>query len=70
MPTGMVSRAGVEPRATIDEGADAVMQLIVDDVEGGQFFNQLVPARAHDQAYDVESRRMLRELSRELTGSR
>jgi len=70
MPTGMVSRAGVEPRATIGEGADAVMQLIVGDVEGGQFFNQLVPARAHDQAYDMESRRMLRELSRELTGSR
>jgi NAD(P)-dependent dehydrogenase (short-subunit alcohol dehydrogenase family) len=70
MPTGMVARAGVEPRATIDEGADAVMQLIVGDVEGGQFFNQLVPARAHDQAYDMESRRRLRALSRELTGSR
>jgi NAD(P)-dependent dehydrogenase (short-subunit alcohol dehydrogenase family) len=70
MPTGMVARLGVEPRATIGEGADAVMQLIVDDVEGGQFFNQLEPARAHDQAYDMDSRRMLRELSRELTGSR
>ncbi|MDX1493257.1 MAG: SDR family NAD(P)-dependent oxidoreductase [Longimicrobiales bacterium] len=69
MPTGMVRRLGVEPRATIDEGADAVMNLIVsDDIEGGQFFNQMEPVRAHDQAYDMESRRRLRELSRRLTG--
>ncbi len=71
MPTGMVRRAGVTPRATIGEGADAVMQLIVsDEIESGQFFNQLVPRRANAQAYDMESRRRLRELSRELTGSR
>lgn len=71
MPTGMVSRLGVTPRATIGEGADAVMQLIEsDEIEGGQFFNQLVPQRANAQAYDMESRRRLRELSRELTGSR
>ncbi len=71
MPTGMVLRLGVEPRATIDEGATAVMQLITsNDIEGGQFFNGLNPQRAHAQAYDVESRRRLRELSRELTGIR
>ena len=71
MPTGMVRRAGVEPRATIEEGADAVMQLIVsDEIEGGLFFNQLVPQRAHAQAYDEESRRRLRALSEELTGVR
>ena len=71
MPTGMVLRLGVEPRATIDEGATAVMQLITStDIEGGQFFNGLNPQRAHAQAYDVESRRRLRELSRELTGIR
>jgi NAD(P)-dependent dehydrogenase (short-subunit alcohol dehydrogenase family) len=69
MPTGMVARAGVEPRSTIDEGADAVMQLIVsDEIEGGQFFNGLRPQRANAQAYDMESRRRLRELSRRLTG--
>jgi len=69
MPTGMVRRLGVEPRATIDEGADAVMHLIVsDDIEGGQFFNQKEPQRAHEQAYDLESRRRLRELSRRLPG--
>jgi len=69
MPTGMVQRLGVTPRATIAEGADAVMNLIVsDDIVGGQFFNQLRPQRAHEQAYDMESRRKLRELSRQLTG--
>lgn len=69
MPTGMVQRLGVEPRATIDEGADAVMQLIVsDEIEGGQFFNQLEPQRANAQAYDMESRRRLREMSIRLTG--
>lgn len=69
MPTGMVERAGVEPRATIEEGADAVMQLILsDEIGGGLFFNQMVPQRAHAQAYDEASRRQLRELSERLTG--
>ena len=70
MPTGMVQRLGVTPRATIGEGANAVMQLIMGDVEGGQFFNQLTPQRAHEQAYDLGSRQQLRQLSRELTRSR
>ena len=34
------------------------------------FFNQLRPQRANAQAYDMESRRRLRELSVRLTGSR
>ena len=71
MPTGMVARAGVAPRATIDEGADAVMQLIEsDEIEGGQFFRGLRPARANDQGYDREARARLRALSDELTGLR
>jgi NAD(P)-dependent dehydrogenase (short-subunit alcohol dehydrogenase family) len=70
MPTGMVRRLGVEPRATIDEGADAVMHLIeADGLEGGQFFNQMNPGRANAQAYDPEARALLRTLSRELTGT-
>ncbi len=71
MPTGMVARAGVEPRSTIDEGADAVMQLIVStEIEGGQFFRGLEPARANAQAYDREARARLKALSEELTGAR
>lgn len=71
MPTGMVARAGVEPRSTIDEGADAVMQLITaTEIGSGQFFDGLKPARANDQAYDLEARAKLKKLSEELTGSR
>ncbi len=71
MPTGMVARAGVKPRATLDEGIDAVMQLIVStEIEGGQFFRGLQPARANGQAYDLEARGKLRKLSEELTGVR
>ncbi len=70
MPTGMVQRLGVTPRGTIAEGADAVINLIVGDVEGGQFFNQMTPRRAHPQAYDPESRERLRVLSEQLTRGR
>ncbi|HCK34310.1 MAG TPA: 3-oxoacyl-ACP reductase, partial [Gemmatimonadetes bacterium] len=71
MPTGMVLRAGAQPRATIDEGADAVMQLVVsDEIEGGQFFRGLVPAQANAQAYDMQARASLKALSEELTGIR
>jgi len=71
MPTGMVARLGVEPVATIDEGADAVMQLVVStEIDGGQFFSGLTPARANAQAYDMDARARLKRLSQRLTGSR
>ncbi len=71
MPTGMVRRAGVEPRSTIDEGADAVMQLVdSDDYESGQYFSGLRPTRANDQAYDAGARTRLKRVSQELTGIR
>ncbi len=69
MPTGMVAQMGARPRATIDEGARAVMQLIIStEIEGGQYFRGQQPARAHDQAYDLEARAKLKRLSEELTG--
>ena len=71
MPTGMVTRLGVTPRATIGEGADAVMQVVdSDDFESGQYFNGLRPARGNAQAYDAEARAALKRLSQELTGLR
>jgi len=70
MDTRMVERAGIEPRSTVDEGANAVMHLVMDDVGTGGYFNGLRPARANAQAYDEEARRRLRELSEELTGIR
>ena len=70
MDTGMVRRAGLTPRATVGEGADAVMQLITSpDIGSGGYFNRLRPARANAQAYDAEARAKLRKLSEELTGA-
>lgn len=70
MNTTMVEQAGVTPRATVDEGADALMQLITGDVGTGRYFNGLREARANAQAYDEEARARLRELSVELTDHR
>ena len=71
MPTGMVLRLGVTPRATIDEGATAVMQLVDSmEIEAGQFFIGLRPGRANAQAYDLEARAKLKRLSEDLTGVR
>ena len=70
MDTGMVRRAGLTPRATVGEGAEAVMQLITSpDIGSGGYFDQLQPARANAQAYDEEARAKLRRLSEELTGA-
>lgn len=70
MNTSMVTEAGVEPRSTVEEGAEAVMNLIsAPDLASGQYFNGLRPARANAQAYDEEARARLRALSRELTAS-
>ncbi|MHB1167813.1 MAG: quaternary ammonium compound efflux SMR transporter SugE [Longimicrobiales bacterium] len=69
MDTPMVREAGIRPRSTIDEGADAVMQLITgDDVRSGAYYSGLEPARADPAAYDERVRRQLRELSASLTG--
>ena len=69
MNTDMVLEAGITPRSTVDEGADAVMRLVTaTDLESGQFFNGTRPSRANEQAYQEESRARLRELSELLTG--
>ena len=66
MDTYMVRRAGIEPRTSVDEGADRVMQLITEEVRSGQYFRDGEPVRAHEQAYDEDARRQLRELSERL----
>jgi NAD(P)-dependent dehydrogenase (short-subunit alcohol dehydrogenase family) len=69
MDTTMVRSAGAQPQSSVDEGADAVMNLIVSrDLATGQFFDGLRPSRAHRQAYDEDARAKLRELSARLTG--
>jgi NAD(P)-dependent dehydrogenase (short-subunit alcohol dehydrogenase family) len=70
MDTGMVRRAGVEPLTTGDEGADAVIQLIVSpDIGSGGYYSGLRAARANAQAYDEDARARLRRLSETLAGA-
>ena len=65
----MVRASGITPRSTMDEGANAVMNLVTaTNLGSGQFFNGLKPARANAQAYDAAARARLRALSFELTG--
>jgi NAD(P)-dependent dehydrogenase (short-subunit alcohol dehydrogenase family) len=71
MDTAMVRRAGVTPVSTVEEGAEAILNLAASPaLEGrtGLYFNRLREARAQAQAYDAEARRRLRAISLELTG--
>jgi len=71
MDTGMVRESGITPTSSVDEGADAIMNLAVGEAgaaRSGAYFNGLREARALAQAYDEEARRRLRELSLDLTG--
>jgi NAD(P)-dependent dehydrogenase (short-subunit alcohol dehydrogenase family) len=71
MDTAMVRRAGVTPLSTVEEGAEAILNLAASPaLEGrtGLYFNGLREARAQAQAYDAEAHRRLRTISLELTG--
>lgn len=71
MDTTMVRLSGVTPISTVDQGADAILNLATnDDLNGrtGLYFDGLRPARASAQAYDAAARRNLRTLSQSLTG--
>lgn len=67
MDTRMVREWFGTPWTTVEEGAPHVERLAIDDsLEGvsGKYFDQNRPARALEQAYDLDVRRQLRELSR------
>lgn len=71
MNTTMVRQAGVSPVSTVEQGADAILNLATSPaVEGrsGLYFNGLKESRADAQAYDAEAQQSLRQLSLELTG--
>jgi NAD(P)-dependent dehydrogenase (short-subunit alcohol dehydrogenase family) len=71
MDTTMVRAGGVIPISTVEEGADAILNLAESPVLAGKtglFYNGLKPARANAQAYDASARRRLRTLSLELVG--
>ena len=67
----MVRQSGTTPISTVEQGAEAIMQLAVSPaLEGrsGLYFNVLREQRADAQAYDAAARARLRDLSRRLTG--
>jgi NAD(P)-dependent dehydrogenase (short-subunit alcohol dehydrogenase family) len=71
MATTMVRAAGVTPVSTVDEGAEAILQLALSpslERRSGLYFNGLREARANAQAYDAKARERLRDISHELTG--
>ena len=70
MPTKMVTEAGGTPMSSLEEGVEATLRLVTDpELEGvtGRYFDGLEDARAHPQAYRMDARRRLRELSEQLT---
>ena len=72
MDTPMVTSTGGRPMASVEDGADAVMQLAVGTGVAGRtglYFNQLNEGRANAQAYDAAARQRLWELSLELTSA-
>jgi NAD(P)-dependent dehydrogenase (short-subunit alcohol dehydrogenase family) len=71
MPTKMVLEAGASPVDSLESGVEATMRLVADpalDRVTGSYFERRREAAAHPQAYDLEARRRLRELSAKLTG--
>src|SRR5215475_5763677 len=62
MATTMVRQSGVTPVSTVEEGAEAILNLAVaDELDGrsGQFYNGLRPSKANAQAYDDAARERL-----------
>jgi hypothetical protein len=71
MNTARVLNGGFQPLSTVEEGAQATMQLAVSPALAGRsglYFNGLNEAKANAQAYDTSARAQLRALSFELTG--
>lgn len=71
MDTTMMRQSGTTPISSVDDGADAILNLAVSpEMEGrtGLYFNRLNEARPDPQANDEGARTKLRELSLRLTG--
>jgi len=71
MNTARVINGGFQPLSSVEEGAEATMQLAVSPALVGRsalYFNGLNEAQANAQAYDAAARAQLRALSFELTG--
>jgi NAD(P)-dependent dehydrogenase (short-subunit alcohol dehydrogenase family) len=72
MDTTMVRRAGITPSSSVEEGAEAILNLATSPaLEGrtGLYFDGLREARADGQAYDAKARERLKVISDDLTSS-
>ena len=70
MPTKMVLAAGVKPRDSLESGVQATARLVTAPelaAVNGRYFDRLAESRALPQAYDLDARARLRELSERLT---
>ena len=73
MNTARVIDGGFQPLSTVEEGAEATMQLAISPELAGRsglYYNGLNEAKANAQAYDTAARAKLRALSFDLTGLR
>ena len=70
MATTMVRQSGNTPISTVEEGAEAILNLAVSEKlkgSSGEFYNGLRLSRANEQAYDNHAREQLQMLSMRLT---
>jgi NAD(P)-dependent dehydrogenase (short-subunit alcohol dehydrogenase family) len=69
MATTMVRQAGITPWSTVEEGAEAILNLATSPAlegQSGRYFDGLHEARADAQAYDPKARARLKALSLKL----
>jgi NAD(P)-dependent dehydrogenase (short-subunit alcohol dehydrogenase family) len=70
MATTMVRQSGVTQISTVEEGAEAILNLVLSEAlnsRTGEFYNGMRPSTANAQAYDNSARERLRVLSLRLT---
>jgi NAD(P)-dependent dehydrogenase (short-subunit alcohol dehydrogenase family) len=67
LDTDMVRERGGTATMPTEEGARFVVNA-ARSTESGVYFNEMEIGRANDQAYDLEARRRLREISMQLVG--
>ncbi|WFB10631.1 SDR family NAD(P)-dependent oxidoreductase [Streptomyces sp. LX-29] len=71
MDTEGVRAYGLTPVVGVEEGVRPTVRLLLDPELAsttGRYFDRFTDARAHDQAYDVEARKRLMELTLRLLG--
>jgi NAD(P)-dependent dehydrogenase (short-subunit alcohol dehydrogenase family) len=71
MDTTMVRVDGASPMSSVEEGADAILNLAIaakTDGKTGLYFDGLHASRPNSQAHDAKARERLRDLSLQLSG--